>query len=444
MSYSEAVERLRSIEQSHLLDHWESLSQSQKERLEQQILHLDFSRFDEQRAFFQEQPQSKDKGTIGPLSSWAAWGNQEREKKGLSILQEGKVGCLVLSGGQGTRLRFPEAKGLFPITLIHGKSLYQLVAEKILAASERAERSLPVAFMTSTLNDEEVQRAFVEHHRFGLEEKQCFFFSQGNYPALDDQGNLFLEGPATVSEGPNGNGGALSAFVESEIFSQWVEQGVRYVHVIQIDNPLADPFDAEMIGLHEENGFDAVLKATEREDSEEKVGLIVEQDRKIIVKEYFEISPLDRDKRDQENTLFYRHANLTNMTLAMDFIKLAHNKGALPLHQAKKWLQWWVPAQKDQAKAIQANKYEMFLFDVLQRATTGVGVLLAPRERCFAPLKNTTGRDGILHVQEALEKRDRIVYQEVTKKEPPDQPFELDPWFYYPTEKRLHAWKGKL
>ena len=49
---------------------------------------------------------------------------------GLELLRNGKVGCLIVAGGQGSRLGFDGPKGMFPITPIKKKTLFQVFQKK--------------------------------------------------------------------------------------------------------------------------------------------------------------------------------------------------------------------------------------------------------------------------------------------------------------------------
>jgi UDP-N-acetylglucosamine/UDP-N-acetylgalactosamine diphosphorylase len=141
---------------------------------------------------------------------------QEWEQAGLAAIAQGKIAALVLGGGQGTRLGFDGPKGMYKIGLPSGKSIFQLLAERVLRVSALAASSssssskgkhLPFYVMTSPLNHEATQRFFEENFYFGLTPADVFFFPQGTMPCFDLEGKLLLAGPGSLAQAPDGNGG---------------------------------------------------------------------------------------------------------------------------------------------------------------------------------------------------------------------------------------------
>ena len=59
------------------------------------------------------------------------------------MLAAGKVGSVIVAGGQGTRLGFDKPKGMFPVGPVSGVSLFQIFAEQVIARVRRAGRPIP-------------------------------------------------------------------------------------------------------------------------------------------------------------------------------------------------------------------------------------------------------------------------------------------------------------
>ncbi|MBS4167614.1 UTP--glucose-1-phosphate uridylyltransferase [Parachlamydia sp. AcF125] len=434
------MEKLTLIEQQHLLKNWNNLSEDSKKILAKQIEAIDIAVFHQQKKAIQNPPQSHST----PLSSFHDYqeaGNPLLKAEGQALIAEGKVGCLIVAGGQGTRLKIDGPKGIFPISLIQRKSLFQLFAEKTLAASKQGGTALPLAIMTSPLNHQETLHFFDRHHYFGLSADQLSFFSQGMLPFLDDRGSLFLEEIDRIAFGPDGNGMSLVHFYKSGIWEKWHNQEVQWVNYILIDNPLADPFDAELVGFHADQNLEISIKCIPRLNTQEKVGIIVKKEGKTEVIEYTEVPPHEREARLPNGQLKHPCANISLFCFSMDFIKKYVDTGkTLPLHVN------WKPAkclntsgEKSLPTFQNAWKFETFIFDLLPE-TSRVKGLLYRREDCFAPLKNDKGEASPETVRAALLAQDRKILEKITGLPAPREAFELSQDFHYPTEALLNKW----
>jgi len=444
MDISLAAKKLASIDQQHLLDRWEDLNNEQKEQLLGQIAHLDAALFKRQRRLLQDR-HTNNLTSFEPFSDYHQSGNRSDQQLGEKLLKEGKVACVIVAGGQGTRLHFPGPKGQFPITVIKKKSLFQLFAEKTAAASTFAGRALPLAIMTSPINHKHTLHYFEEFNNFGLNSEQLSFFSQSTLPYLDQKGDLFLENPATIAVGPDGNGSFVKHLVDSFVWERWKRAGVEMLAFVQIDNPLADPFDTELFGFHRRNNCDATVKCIERNDPDEKVGIIVSSGKGPRIVEYNELPEAEKKARDAKGHLRYPCANISLFCLSMDFIQslALNNYEHMPYHLAFKAVNYLSNSGETiRSKEPVAWKFEKYVFDILPLAQT-VNVLQYPRRQCFAPLKNASGKDSLEEVQRALQDRDREIITALTKKQAPKEPFELSQEFYYPTEEIKQKWKNR-
>lgn len=435
LSEAEAFEKLHAIGEERLLRNWEGLESAQKESLLRQISHLDIVFFHrQQEELLQPQKQSF---TYKPFTSYFFTGNPTDFENGKIAVKEGKCACIVLAGGQGSRLRCEGPKGCVPITNVKRKTLFQHLAGKIRAASIQAGIPLQIAIMTSPLNHVETEHYFVKNAFFGLDPRQLTFFYQRMWPFLNFDGHLFLQSPDQIARGPNGNGGMFRRFVEIGLWQKWQEMGIEIVNIISVDNPLALPFDHELIGFQKRLQSDAVVKTSFRKSPEEKVGIVVNFENKPAVIEYSEL--IESQNKDQADVV----ANLGMYSFTLSFIKKA-SESLLPLHRAKKSVkQLLETGEIITPETPNAWKFEEFIFDVLPLSEK-CEALLYPRETIFAPLKNFEGEDSIETVQAALLAFDQQVYARITGKRPPEAAFfELSPSFYYPTDGLLEKWRGK-
>ncbi len=441
MNKTEAREKLKAVHQEHLLHNYDTLPQEYQVQLLSQIENLNLETLREQQDLLKH-PSTIEIEQIDAYRDYAHNGTEEDEALGKSIISEGKVGCLLIAGGQGTRLRFDGPKGMFPVTRIKHKSLFQLFAEKTLAASKQANFPLQLAIMTSPKNDETTRSFFSSQHNFGLLPEQVSFFSQKMLPLLDIDSNLFLEDSHTIAQGPDGNGNSLKYFVESGVWQKWKDLGIEYVNFVLVDNPLGDPFDAELAGYHHRNFADATIKCIHRKDPQENVGVLVNIGGKTVVIEYTELPANEKAATTTEGFLKHRCANISSFCFSMEFVRHCadHN---LPLHANFKNSKF-VNEEGDSQISFEPNawKFETFIFDTLPIATH-LECLLYPRRKCFAPLKNAEGRDSLGSVQHALQESDQEIVKTISGDSPPTIPFELSQDFYYPTPYLLSVWKDR-
>jgi len=420
IDYNKALEKLSSIGQPELLTHWDTLTFQEKADLLQDIANLDLQSLEVQKQMLvRKEPENR---SWEPFSQFSILGNKEDVERGKELIAEGTVGVMIIAGGQGTRLRFNGPKGMFPITPITHKSLFEWFCERIRVISAKVGRPLPLAIMTSPLNDSITQTYFQEHNFFGLRPSQVYFFSQQMLPFLDEEGKLFLNKKGSIANGPDGNGYSLRYFENQGLWEKWQDLGVAYLNYILVDNPLADPFDAELIGFQDRHHAEIAIKSILRQDENEKVGVIVQNKQQISVVEYSEFPPQESHARDSLGHLKYPCANLSLYSFRMDFVKKSAQI-ELPLHKA---LKNTAGINRDEY----AWKFERFIFDLLPHAKN-VQTLVYPREECFAPLKNFSGKDSLTSVQEALQKDADRRFKAATGKEPPPHPYELDQQLYF-------------
>mmetsp|Transcript_10065 Transcript_10065/g.8583 ORF Transcript_10065/g.8583 Transcript_10065/m.8583 type:complete len:151 (-) Transcript_10065:7-459(-) len=108
-------------------------------------------------------------------------------KRGLDLISRGKVGIVLLCGGEGSNLNFDHPKGTYNIGLHSQKSLFEIFADKLLRISELAKTTCGVTsrkpclvrvyIMTNEKNHDEVISFFKQNRFFGLGIDTVSFFS---------------------------------------------------------------------------------------------------------------------------------------------------------------------------------------------------------------------------------------------------------------------------
>ena len=234
-------------------------------------------------------------------------------EEGYALIRSGKVGAIVMAGGQGTRLGSALPKGTFDIGLPSKKSLFQLQAERIrkvieLAAAaaaaaaeneegkESASPSLPWYIMTSPQTHEQTVEFFRENAYFNLPEKDVVFFQQQEAPVFDVEGKIILAPDGSIQTSPDGNGSIYRALLKSNALENMKKRGVRHLHCYSVDNALILPGDCEFIGYCALRGKQSGAKVIEKTSPDEKVGVFA---REVA---YSNIDGGDGDYTEKEDT----------------------------------------------------------------------------------------------------------------------------------------------
>lgn len=314
---------------------------------------------------------------------------------GMEAIRKGEVAALVLAGGQGTRLGFSGAKGMYNIQLPSQKTLFAMMAERILKLRQLAGdgAQLPFYIMTSPINHEETETYFREKNFFGLGEKNVMFFQQGMLPCLTAEGKIILETKSKVAMAPDGNGGIYSSLQSSGALKNMEDCGTKYLHIYSIDNALVKPGDPVFIGHCIAEKADCGNKSVWKSHPHEKVGVVALRNGKPCVVEYSEISKEMAEQVDADGRLAFGGGNICNHFYTVEFLRgvVLTNMGDL-YHIVHKKIPYY-DADKDETVTPEANngiKLETFIFDVFPLATN-MAIFEALRQDEFAPVKNAPG-----------------------------------------------------
>jgi UDP-N-acetylglucosamine/UDP-N-acetylgalactosamine diphosphorylase len=393
-----ARERASAAGQAHLFAHWTALGERERESLLGEIEQVDFQLVEQHRRLITsggratplpslEPPEVIRLEHTGALNAHA----QAARHAGAQALRAGKVGYLVVAGGQASRLGFEGPKGCFEIGPVSSCSLFEFHARRLLAAQRRHGARTPWYVMTSRANDAQTREFFEKQAWFGLDPRDVMFFSQAMVPALDFEGRILMSSASSLFLAPNGHGGTLSAFAMSGALEDARGRGLEQLSYFQVDNPLARPADELFIGLHRAERASMSSKVVEKRDAHEKVGVLGRIDGRMGCIEYSDLSPALREARDARGRLRYGAGNIALHVLDLEFVaRLTQGELRLPWHVAKKRMDVWEAGRRVEKHGA---KFEMFVFDALQLAERSV-VLEVDRKLEFSPVKNATGEDS--------------------------------------------------
>lgn len=327
----------------------------------------------------------------GDALAWA-----QAKAAGEEALRAGRVAAFTVAGGQGTRLGYDGPKGTYPVTPIKRKALFQVFAEKIIAAGRRYGRPLHWFIMTSHINHAATVAFFEQHAFFGLERDRVHFFRQGRMPAVDFSGKILLETTSSIAMSPDGHGGSLRALERSGALDVMEREGIDILSYFQVDNPLVRFIDPAFIGWHVRSRSEMSSKMIPKAYAGEKVGHFCTQGGKLVVIEY---SDLPKDKQEEKDPatgqLRYIAGSIAIHLIDRNFIRrMARGADALPFHRADKKIPC-VDTAGNAVKPEKSNgvKFEMFVFDALPFAQKPV-VIETRRADDFSPVKNAEGLDS--------------------------------------------------
>lgn len=312
----------------------------------------------------------------------------------MSILG-GETAVMIVAGGDATRLGYPYPKGMYPVSPLKGKSLFELLSEKVKAVSLKYNRKIPLLIMTNPENCQTIKNFFTKHGFFGLDRNSIFFFSQEILPSITPEGRLILKNAEHIVSNPDGHGGSLKAIWESGLLQKLEKRGVKKIFYCHIDNPLVKVLDPFFLGCHITKKADFSLK-TVKKLPDEKVGTFVYSGGKASVVEYIEIPEILKEAKNRRGELIFNKANIGVHIINTGFISSLNKKGfALPYHRQRKKV-----ALPD-TKKMEIWKFETFVFDAMPFAKK-VLCIETKREEEFAPLKNKEGKDSPAEVKQKM------------------------------------------
>ena len=434
--------------QHHIINHYRKLNKEKRKvfltNLQELNLPLGFELYKK----FSQQEISPPRREINPapiITQEVLHNDQQRMIKaralGEELLRSQKVAVLIVAGGQGTRLGFEGPKGIFPITPVKKKSLFQLFCETIKALSLKYGIPIPLLIMTSQENHEQTVNYFKEHNFFGLRAENVHFFQQGMLPTFTPEGGLLLKEETNLLANPDGHGGSLKALYESSLLDYLKNHGFTELFYCQVDNPLVKIADPLFLGVHKMEEAEISTKVVRRRDLKEKVGIYGLFNGQPAIIEYSDFLPADYEAVDEKGHMRYWAGNTAIHVISLAFIERLNQCGfALPYHRAIKDVYGCGPEGKLMQR--RAWKFETFVFDALPLAQKCCA-LEVRREEEFAPVKNKEGADSPATACAALNSLYRHWLAEVGAEIAPEIQVEISPLFALDKDDLSVRLKGK-
>ena len=308
-----------------------------------------------------------------------------------------ETGLLILAGGQGSRMRCTGPKGCVLWGENGGKSLFQLLFEKIKTKEEAGHGPLHIAVMTAPFNHEATVAYLQKHTFFGVPAAHVDFFQQTTAPICEKK------------RLPVSRNGLLSRRSYDRLcpYGQWsgifrtlpivdpgkVETSRTPLHTSHpYRQPLSGPFDPALAACHMVRQTPLALRCVPRIAPEESIGIVTERAGRVHIVEYNEAPA--RIKYACSGALFtYPLGNTGMFSGSIAFVEeVSQHAEKMPWHPVlKEAIKKKATRRVDEGFAVETErvlvrKFETFLFDLFPYAGSFV-LLKEARERCFAPLK---------------------------------------------------------
>lgn len=398
----ELREQLAKFQQDHVIAHWEQLGAAQQEAFAAQVAAIDFTQLDQlfrgehEAPDWEELARRADAPPAFRLDGNWPFSMEDAIAAGEKALRSGHVGALVVAGGQGTRLGFDHAKGMFPVGPVSEVSLFQVLFEKVLATSRRYGQKVPLYVMTSPATDAETKSFLAEFNYFGLPAEDVKIFCQGTMPAVDSKsGKVLLAAEGKLFLAPDGHGGMLPALDRSGELADMRERGLEQIFYFQVDNPLANVCDPFLIGCHILSQSELTTQVVAKRHMRDAMGNVVSIDGRVQIIEYSDLNPLPDevvDRRDPDGNPIFWAGNMAIHVFEVAFLdRMAGSQSGTPMHVAHKKVPYLDEAGKQhEPEKPNAYKFERFIFDLMPEAKNAIVVECDP-EKNFAALKNAEG-----------------------------------------------------
>lgn len=373
----------------------------QNEKLTKRLEEIDFSVLEH----IERKETVNERGVFAPLdavevSEIEARGAEFKEL-GLKAIREGKVGAVLLAGGQGTRLGLDRPKGTLNIGVAKELYLFEQLLRNLMDVTDEAGVYVPLYIMTSNINNADTTDFFEEHDYFGYPKDYVKFFVQEMVPACDYEGRIYMESQTEVAMSPNGNGGWFSSMVNAGLLSDIKERGIEWINVFAVDNCLQRIADPMFVGATIAYGCESGAKVVRKAAPDERVGVLCTEDGKPSIAEYYEMTEEMATARKENGDLKYGFGVILNYLFSEKKLEQIAD-ARMPIHVVEKKIPY-MDVDGTFVKPEQPNgyKFETLVLDMVHMMDDCIPYEVV-REREFAPIKNLHGVDSLDSARELM------------------------------------------
>lgn len=326
---------------------------------------------------------------------------EEFKETGLKAIREGKVGAVLLAGGQGTRLGLDRPKGTLNIGIDRELYLFEQLLRNLMDVTDEAGVYVPLYIMTSNINHADTTAFFKEHDYFGYPKDYVKFFVQEMVPACDYEGRIYMESQTEVAMSPNGNGGWFSSMVNAGLLADIKTRGIEWINVFAVDNCLQRIADPKFVGVTIAYGCESGAKVVRKAAPDERVGVLCTEDGKPSIAEYYEMTEEMATARKENGDLKYGFGVILNYLFSEKKLEQIAD-ARMPIHVVEKKIPY-MDVDGTFVKPEQPNgyKFETLVLDMVHMMDDCIPYEVV-REKEFAPIKNLHGVDSLDSARELM------------------------------------------
>ena len=404
----EVIAILKQYGQEHIIKFMENLNPEEKEKLENQILKIDFHQLSELYENAQKPIEIKENKieVINYIDKQKMSNSQKQELSdiGGNIVATGKYAVVTMAGGQGSRLEHPGPKGTFKLDVYgKGKYLFEILVDNLKEANKKYQTTIPWYIMTSKENHDETYQFLEKNNYFGYNKNYVTLFKQGELPLISLDGKLLIGKNKLIKLASDGNGGTFASLRISGALADMKERGIKWVFIGSVDNVLLKMVDTVLLGFAIKKGVQIASKSIAKANPHERVGVFCQMNGHPKVIEYSELPEKMAEEIDENGELKYGESHVMCNLFTIEAIEEI-SKQPLIYHSAIKKNSYLdengkevIPTEKN------CYKFEAFIFDAFT-FFDDIAILRGKREDDFAPVKNKEGVDSPKTAKELYEK----------------------------------------